>query len=105
MELFIATILVAAAIAAYTTSLVCRWSVARNRRPAFWPAALASLCGSLVITLASGGSELFTHRYWQGTAKGPGPLPSLLIFVCVFAVPSIVPASGVVVLYRKRLKR
>ena len=104
MELFIATILVAAAIAAYLTSLVCRRSVSRNRRPAFWPAAIASLCGSLVITLASSGSELFTPRYWQGTAKGAGPLPSLLIFVCIFAVPSIVPAIGVVVFYRKRLR-
>ena len=103
MELFIATILVAVGIAVYLTSLVCRRSVARSRRPALWPAAVASLCGPVIIILASEGVALFTRRFWQGTAKGE-PLPLLIIFVCICAVASIIPAMGVVAFYKRRVR-
>lgn len=103
MELLIATILVSAAIAIYLTALVCRRSLARGRRPPFWPAVVATLCAPIFIIVANERGELFSHRFWQGNAKGE-PLTLLVIFVCICSIATIIPTITVVALYRRKLK-
>src|SRR3569833_4639695 len=102
MELLIATVLVSAAISIYLTASISRRSIARSRKPTFWPMPFTALCGPVVIYFGGQGRDLFTSRFWNDFKAHL--FPYFVFFLCVGTLLNIGPAAVTIILNRRKAR-
>ncbi len=96
-------IAVLAGVAFIVTNLACRRSIARSRQPSFLVAVRGAFCTALVMMIVFYGRELFTLDFWE---DGKAPMMFLVpMFLGACTLISLIPASAVVLFYRRKLNR
>jgi len=101
--LYLMTILVVVAAACIITGVACSLRIAHGRKPSFWWAALGSVTAALAMIALHLGEDLFHPAKWGvGKADLKEVLIGIAISVALFAALIFIPASVVVLFYRRK---
>ena len=103
VESLVAFVLLTLAAAVYAAACACRYMISRRKTPEWYLSLWGVILPSLLAALAVGQGDLFDR---QRMSMGPVPVWLLVIlFALAAAVVAVLPAFGVVAVYRWRWRR